>query len=110
MSKLYLKGYIYLLGMYYLSLKGIKYLTRMFYESPATTADSAVLPGVLRCRPLRRTVQVRLSGPIPRYGYQVARPPRLSEQARDPPASPCSHGGRGGGQARPSSRSRDSNS
>ena len=83
MSKLYLKGYIYLLGMYYLSLKGIKYLTRMFYESPATTADSAVLPGVLRCRPLRRTVQVRLSGPIPRYrgtSYQVARP---SSRSRD---------------------------
>ena len=59
--------------MYYLSLKGIKYLTRMFYESPATTADSAVLPGVLRCRPLRRTVQVRLSGPIPRYRGTVTR-------------------------------------
>ncbi|MBW2580013.1 MAG: hypothetical protein JRD00_03530 [Deltaproteobacteria bacterium] len=36
------------------------YLTRMFHESPATTADSAVLPGVLGCRPLRRTVLVRL--------------------------------------------------
>ena len=38
------------------------YLARMFHESPATTADSAVLPGVLGCRPLRRTVQVRLGG------------------------------------------------
>jgi hypothetical protein len=32
----------------------------MFHESPAATADAAVLPGVLGCRPLRRTVQVRL--------------------------------------------------
>ncbi len=32
----------------------------------------AVLPGVLGCRPLRRTVQVRL-GPIPRYRGTVAR-------------------------------------
>ena len=32
----------------------------MFYESPATTADMAVLPGVLGCRTLRRTAQVRL--------------------------------------------------
>jgi hypothetical protein len=31
-----------------------------------------VLPGVLGCRPLRRTVQVRL-GPIPRYRGTVAR-------------------------------------
>ncbi|MBW2722306.1 MAG: hypothetical protein JRC67_08830 [Deltaproteobacteria bacterium] len=38
---------------------------RMFHESPAATADSAVLPGVLGCRPLRRTVQVRLgSNPL----------------------------------------------
>ncbi len=50
--------------------------------------------------PLRRTVQVRLgtNPAVPRDGFQVARPPRLSEQARD------------GGQARPSSWSRDSNS
>ncbi|MDH3952290.1 MAG: hypothetical protein OEV11_14770, partial [Deltaproteobacteria bacterium] len=34
--------------------------TRMFHESPAATADMAVLPGVLGCRTLRRTVQVRL--------------------------------------------------
>ena len=32
----------------------------------------AVLPGVLGCRTLRRTVQVRL-GPIPRYRGTVAR-------------------------------------
>ncbi|MGB7067819.1 MAG: hypothetical protein WBF55_21990, partial [Syntrophobacteria bacterium] len=36
------------------------------------TTDMAVLPGVLGCRPLRRTVQVRL-GPIPRYRGTVAR-------------------------------------
>ncbi|MEE9526738.1 MAG: hypothetical protein V3W07_03640 [Syntrophobacteria bacterium] len=35
-------------------------LARMFHESPAATADSAVLSGVLGCWPLRRTVQVRL--------------------------------------------------
>ncbi|MDH3897730.1 MAG: hypothetical protein OEV18_10090 [Deltaproteobacteria bacterium] len=39
----------------------------------------AVLPGVLGYRLLRRTVQVRL-GPIPRYGSQVARP---SSRSRD---------------------------
>ena len=32
----------------------------MFHESPAATADMAVFPGVLGCRTLRRTVQVRL--------------------------------------------------
>ncbi len=48
-------------------------LARIFHESLAATTDMAVLPGVLGCRPLRRTVQVRL-GPIPRYGCQVARP------------------------------------
>ena len=37
----------------------------MFYESPATTADMIVLPGVLGCRILRRTIQVRLgSNPL----------------------------------------------
>ena len=62
------------------------------------TEDMAVLPGVLGCRTLRRTVQVRFgSNPaVPRDGCPVARPPRLS--ARD------------GGQARPSARSHDSNS
>jgi hypothetical protein len=32
----------------------------MFHELPAATVDLAVLPGVLECRTLRRTVQVRL--------------------------------------------------
>ena len=36
------------------------YLAWIFHESPAATTDMAVLPGVLGCRPLRRTVQVRL--------------------------------------------------
>jgi hypothetical protein len=35
-------------------------LTRIFHESLAATTDLAVLPGVLGCWPLRRTVQVRL--------------------------------------------------
>ncbi|MCG6946335.1 MAG: hypothetical protein LJE87_13460 [Deltaproteobacteria bacterium] len=35
-------------------------LTRIFHESLAATTDMAVLPGVLRCWILRRTVQVRL--------------------------------------------------
>jgi len=35
-------------------------LTRMFHESLTTTTDVAVLPGVLGCWPLRRTIQVRL--------------------------------------------------
>ncbi|MEJ2363288.1 MAG: hypothetical protein P8075_06315 [Deltaproteobacteria bacterium] len=35
-------------------------LARMFHESLAATVDMAVLPGVLGCRTLRRTVQVRL--------------------------------------------------
>ena len=62
--------------------------------------DMAVLPGVLGRWPLRRTIQVRLgtNPAVPRDGCPVARPPRLSEQARD------------GGQARPSSQSRDINS
>jgi hypothetical protein len=56
-------------------------LTRMFHESP-TTADSTVLPGVLRCRPLQRTVEVRLgtNPAVPRDGYQVA---RSSSRSRD---------------------------
>jgi len=36
------------------------HLTRIFHESPAVTTDTATLPGVLGCRSLRRTVQVRL--------------------------------------------------
>jgi hypothetical protein len=40
-------------------------LARIFHESLAATADMAVLPGVLGCRTLRRTVQVRLgSNPL----------------------------------------------
>ncbi len=35
-------------------------LARIFHESPATTTNMSVLPGVLGCRTLRRTVQVRL--------------------------------------------------
>ena len=47
-------------------------LARIFHELLAATTDLAVLPGVLWCRPLRRTTQVRL-GPIPRYRGTVAR-------------------------------------
>ena len=36
------------------------YLAWIFHESPAATTDMAALPGVLGCRPLQRTVQVRL--------------------------------------------------
>ncbi|MCG6946203.1 MAG: hypothetical protein LJE87_12775 [Deltaproteobacteria bacterium] len=57
----------------------------------------AVLPGVLGCRRLRRTVQVRL-------GTNPAVP--RDELLGGPPASPCSHGGR----ARPSLWSRESKS
>ena len=35
-------------------------LGRIFYELLAATTNMAVLPGVLGCLPLRRTVQVRL--------------------------------------------------
>ena len=40
------------------------------------TTDMAALPGVLGCRPLRRTAQVRLetNPAVPRDGCQVARP------------------------------------
>ena len=44
-------------------------LARMFHESPAATADMTVLPRVLGCRTLRRTVQVRLrSNPLRLHG------------------------------------------
>jgi hypothetical protein len=51
-------------------------LARIFHESLAATADMAVLPGVLGCRTLRRTVQVRLgtNPAVPRDGFPVARP------------------------------------
>jgi hypothetical protein len=39
------------------------------------TTDMAVLPGVLGCRYLRRTVQGYVSEPIPRYRGTVARGP-----------------------------------
>jgi hypothetical protein len=40
-------------------------LARIFHESAAATVDMAILPGVLGCRILRRTVQVRLeSNPL----------------------------------------------
>ena len=35
-------------------------LARMFHVSLTATTDMAVLPSVLGCRPLRRTIQVRL--------------------------------------------------
>jgi hypothetical protein len=70
-------------------------LARIFHESLAATTDMPVLPSVLGCRPLRRTVQVRKPTPC---GFPVARPPRLSEQARDPPAT-ARHERAGGGQA-----------
>ncbi|MEJ2234951.1 MAG: hypothetical protein P8X67_13605 [Syntrophobacterales bacterium] len=38
----------------------MKRLARVFHELPAATADMCVLPGVLGCRTLLRTVQVRL--------------------------------------------------
>ena len=51
-------------------------LARIFHESLAATTDMAVLPGVLGCRLLRRTVQVRLgtNPAVTRDGYPVARP------------------------------------
>jgi hypothetical protein len=57
-------------------------LARMFHESPAATTDMVVLPGVLGCRYLRRTIQVRLetNPAVPRDGCQVARP---SSRPRD---------------------------
>jgi len=35
-------------------------LARIFHELLAATTDMGILPGVLECRPLRRTIQVRL--------------------------------------------------
>ncbi|MGB6379696.1 MAG: hypothetical protein WBG51_00865, partial [Syntrophobacteria bacterium] len=49
-----------------------EHLARIFHELPAATTDMAVLPGVLECRPLRRTVRYA-SEPTP-CGCQVARP------------------------------------
>jgi len=55
----------------------------MFHESLTTTTDMAVLPSVLGCRPLRRTIQVRLetNPAVRRDGCPVARPPRLARMA-----------------------------
>ena len=54
----------------------VSFVARIFHESPAATADMAILPVVLGCRTLRRTVQVRLgSNPaVPRDGCPVAKP------------------------------------
>jgi hypothetical protein len=41
-------------------ISGTIIIARILHESPAATTDMAVLPGVLGCRTLRRTVQVRL--------------------------------------------------
>ncbi|MEJ2234693.1 MAG: hypothetical protein P8X67_12275 [Syntrophobacterales bacterium] len=38
----------------------MKLRARIIHESLAATTDMAALPGVLGCRPLRRTIQVRL--------------------------------------------------
>ncbi|MGW8221840.1 MAG: hypothetical protein ACWGP1_06810 [Syntrophobacteria bacterium] len=43
-------------------------LARIIHESATPTADMAVLPGFLRSRILRRTVQIRL-------GYEILRLP-----------------------------------
>ena len=43
------------------SLEGSEHhLTRMFHELLTATTDMDALPGVLGCRSLRRTIQVRL--------------------------------------------------
>jgi hypothetical protein len=59
-------------GVTHLTFRHFVYppLARMLHESLAATADMAVLPGVLDCRTLRCTVQVRLgSNPaVPRDG------------------------------------------
>jgi hypothetical protein len=51
----------------------------MSHELPATTADMAVLPGILGCWTLRRTAQVRLrSNPAVGRDYSVAQPSPLT--------------------------------
>ena len=51
-------------------------LAQMFHKLLAAPLDLAVLPGVLGCRFLRRTPQVRLEAnpAAPRDGYPVTRP------------------------------------
>jgi hypothetical protein len=50
---------------------------RIFHESLAATTDIVVLPGVLECRSLRRTIQVRLEtnpavrGTVARHAVQA---------------------------------------
>ena len=44
----------------YLDNPHFSFQARTFHESLAATTDMVVLPGVLGCRPLRRTMQVRL--------------------------------------------------
>ena len=48
-------------------------LARMFHEWLTATTDMTVLPGVLGCRTLRRTVFRYASDPISRYRGTVAR-------------------------------------
>ncbi|MGB7065677.1 MAG: hypothetical protein WBF55_11080 [Syntrophobacteria bacterium] len=57
-------------------------IARVSHELPAATTDVIVLPGVLGCRPLRRTVEVRLgtNPAVPWDGCPVARP---SSRSRD---------------------------
>jgi hypothetical protein len=47
------------------SRRAFPVLAGILHESPAATADLAVLSGVLGCRSLRRTVQVRLGDQHP---------------------------------------------
>jgi hypothetical protein len=61
-----------LLELYCWVKRNAKSLARIFHESLAATTDMGVLPGVLGCRPLRRTVQVRL-GSNPAVRGTVAR-------------------------------------
>jgi hypothetical protein len=45
----------------FLLLESVRHgLARIFHKLLAATTDMAVLPGVLGCRTLRRTIQVRL--------------------------------------------------
>ncbi len=77
------------------------HLTRIFHELLAATTDMVVLPGVLGCRPLRRTVQVRLET-NPAVRGTVARLHTHLIRARSAPLSPAS--------GFPVAWSRDSNS
>ena len=52
--------YIFFGNAYYKWIGHTLTRARIFHESPAVTTDMAVLPGVLGCRLLRRTLQVRL--------------------------------------------------